>query len=422
MPGVPTLIWLAFLVFIVAMILLDLGVFHRKAHVVSLPEALGWAAVWIALALAFNVLVYFIYAEASPFRPQLALPELTGRDAALQFFTGFLTEKSLSIDNIFVIAMILSYFRVPPAEQHRLLMWGVISAVVLRGIMIAAGVVLIARFEWVIYVFGVLLIASAGKMLVMRHDNIEPDRNLIVRLVRRFHPVTNDYHGSRFFARVDGKRAATPLLLALVLIETSDIMFAIDSIPAIFAITRDPFLVWTSNVFALLGLRSLYFALAGLMDRFRYLKISLVFLLVYVGVKMLLSHHYPIPNAASLAMIGGILCVGVAASLVAGTRDTAALRSPLADQLEELVEITIRQARRVVVLLVGSTLLAIGVALLVLPGPAFLVIPLGLGVLAIEFAWARRWLSEMRRTADGVRKHFDRAPSEAIQKNPGGDS
>lgn len=409
MPSAPAVVWVVFFVFILAMILLDLGIFHRNAQVVSLPEALGWTALWTTLAIAFAGLVYVLYGEGSLPRPQLALPEATGHEAAIQFFTGFVTEKSLSIGNIFVVAMIFAYFRVPAAEQHRLLLWGVIGAVLLRGLMIGAGFVLIARFEWIIYVFGLLLIASAGKMLVTRHDNITPERNMLVRLVRRIYPVTDEYHGNRFFVLIERRRAAPPLLLALVLIETSNIMFAIDSIPAIFAITRDPFLVWTSNVLAILGLRSLYFALAGLMDRFRYLKMSLVFLLVYVGVKMLLSVNYSIPTVVSLAMIGGILSVGVLASLVAGGRDTAALLSPLSDQLEDLFEITVRQARRTVVFLVGSTIVAIGTVMIVLPGPALLVIPLGLSVLAIEFAWARRWLSAIRKRADSLSQRFANA-------------
>jgi tellurite resistance protein TerC len=232
-------------------------------------------------------------------------------------------------------------------------------------------------------------------MLVIRHDNIDPDKNLLVRFVRRFYPVTSDYHGSRFFTTVDGHRAATPLFLALLLVETSDVMFAIDSIPAIFAITRDPFLVFTSNVFALLGLRSLYFALAGLMHRFRYLKMSLVFLLAYVGVKMMLSHHYPIPNLVSLAVIGGILGVGLLASVAAGS-DPAQLVSPLLGELERLAVISVRQARRIVVLVLGSSVVLVGVAMLVLPGPGLLVIPLGLAILAAEFQWARRWLRRIR--------------------------
>jgi tellurite resistance protein TerC len=403
------LVWLGFIGFVVVMVALDLGVFHRRAHVVRVPEALVWTVVWIALALAFNVLVYFLYEGNWGGWSSALSHQLTGRQAALQFFTGYVVEKSLSIDNIFVIAMVFAYFRVPLAQQHRLLIWGVLGAVVLRGVMIAAGAVLIARFEWIVYVFGVLLLASAAKMLVTRHDSLDPDRNVAVRLTRRFYPVTSEYEGSRFFTKVGGQRAATPLFLALILVESSDVMFAIDSIPAIFAITTDPFLIFTSNVFAILGLRSLYFALAGLMDRFRYLKTSLVFVLAYVGVKMLLTHHHPIPNLVSLGIIGGILGVGVLASVTAGHKDTAALMSPIVHELEDLATLTYRQARRIVILIVGLTVLLIGVVMIVLPGPALLVIPLGLSLLAIEFAWARRWLKELRETAAGVGQYVSKA-------------
>ncbi len=389
-----TLVWAGFMLLITLIVALDLGVFHRKAHVVSFPEALGWTAVWIATAMLFNVGVYFLY-ELNPAGWDIDTAQLTGRQAALQFFTGYVVEKTLSIDNVFVIAMIFAYFRVPLAEQHRVLFWGIFGALVLRGIMIFLGVILIQRFSSVTYIFGALLIYSAARMLAVRHDTLDPNSNLFVRVVRKFYPVTTDFHGSRFFVDLNGVRTATPLLLALVMVEASDVTFAIDSIPAIFAITTDPFLIFTSNVFAVLGLRSLYFVLAGLMEKFRYLKASLVFLLAYIGVKMLLVHRYPIPTGVSLAIIGGILSVGVLASVLV-REDTAKLLSPLAGELERLALASYRQARRAVVLLIGSSILLVGVAMLVLPGPAFLVIPAGLAILAIEFAWARYWLTRVR--------------------------
>ena len=288
------IVWGSFLAFVLAMIGLDLGVFHRRAHVVKLPEALTWTFVWISLALAFNVLVYFLYArnwmgwdvDSSP---------LTGQDAALQFLTGYVVEKSLSVDNIFVIAMIFAYFRVPLEMQHRVLFWGILGAIILRGLMIALGVALIARFDWILFVFGTLLVFSAARLLIIRHDNLRPERNFLLRLARRLYPVTDDFVGTHFVVRRNNQLAVTPLALTLLLVESSDVMFAVDSIPAIFAITRDPFIVFTSNIFAILGLRSLYFALAGLMHRFRFLKMSLVFILAYIGMKMILAHYYPIP-------------------------------------------------------------------------------------------------------------------------------
>ena len=401
------LIWILFLVFIVGLLLLDLGVFHKKSHEIKVPEALAWTAVWVVIALAFNAFVYFLY-EYNWGWANVTVQHLNGTQAAIQFFTGYLVEKSLSVDNIFVIAMIFSFFQVPLSEQHRVLFWGIFGALVLRGIMIYAGVALIDRFDWLVYVFGLLLLASAVKMLVVRHDSIHPERNIFVRLARKIYPFTSEYEGSRFFTIRNGQRVATPLLLTLILVETSDIMFAIDSIPAILAVTRDPFLVFTSNVFAILGLRSLYFALAGMMSRFRYLKMSLVFLLAYIGVKMLLAHHYPIPNLVSLAIIGGILAVGVAASVVGGDRDPAALLSPIVNELEHLATLTYRQGRRVVILVTGSTVLLVGIIMIFLPGPAVLIIPLGLTILAAEFAWARLWLRRLRRAGKELRRRADK--------------
>ena len=401
MISVTVLIWSSFLFLIGLVVALDLGVFHRKAHVVSLPEAVGWTTVWVSLALAFNVGVFYLY-ELNPGGWDIDTAQLSGREAALQFFTGYLVEKSLSIDNIFVIAMIFAHFRVPLAEQHRVLFWGILSACAMRGVMIFGGLALLDRFEWLTYLFGAVLVYSAAKVLVMRHDTVDVANSSTMRIVRRLFKVTDEFHGSKFFIRRDGVLFATPLFVALILVETADVMFAVDSIPAIFAITRDPFIVFTSNIFALLGLRSLYFVLAGLMEKFRYIKMSLVFLLAYIGIKMLLVHHYPIPNNVSLAIIGGILAVGILASTKAG-RDTIALLSPLAGEMGELAIASYRQARRAVILVLGSSILLVGLAMIVLPGPAILVVPLGLSILGIEFAWARQWLVRMRASLDAAK-------------------
>jgi tellurite resistance protein TerC len=391
-----SLIWIGFLLMVLGLLALDLGVFHREARPVSIKEAFAWTVFWIALALAFNVFVFFLY-EHHWFEFGSGLRhELDGGQAALRFLTGYLVEKSLSVDNIFVIAMIFAYFKVPLPNQHRVLYWGILGALVMRGIMIAVGAALIATFSWTVYLFGAILLVTAARLLVVRHDNLEPGRNPVVRLVRRAFPVTDDFHGNRFFTSIDGRRAVTPLFLALIVIETSDVLFAVDSIPAIFAITTDPFLVFTSNVFAILGLRSLYFAIAGMVERFRYLKMSLVFLLAFIGVKMMLSHHHPIPTVVSLVVILGILAVGVLASIFASHRDTARLESPLVDDLEDLAMVGVRQARRIIILIVGSTVLILGAAMLVLPGPGLLVTLGGLAILAIEFVWARRWLARVR--------------------------
>jgi tellurite resistance protein TerC len=309
-------VWVGFLVFILAMVALDLGVFHRTAHRITIREALLWTAAWVVLALCFNVFVYFLYEQNWLGWTESHAHHLSGRDAAVQFFIGYLIEKSLSLDNIFVIAMILTYFHIPHSQQHRVLFWGILGAVVMRGVLIALGAALIARFWWATYVFGALLIASAIKMLLIKTDELHPERNIVYRLARRVFPVTSRIEGGRFFLKIDGRWAATPLFLALLLVETADVMFAVDSIPAIFAVTRDPFLVFTSNIFAILGLRSLYFAVAGLMHKFETLKTALVFVLAYVGIKILLEHHYPIPNVVSLAVIAGTLSLGVLVSII----------------------------------------------------------------------------------------------------------
>jgi tellurite resistance protein TerC len=392
-------IWAAFIVVILGMLALDLGVFHRRSHVVHAGEAAVWTTVWVILALVFTGVVFLLY-EHNVLGIGVSMGhDLSGGDAALQFFTGYVIEKSLSLDNIFVIAVIFSYFSVPVQYQHRVLFWGVLGALVLRGAMIAGGTVLIHRFDWMIYVFGGVLILTAVKMLVSRPEHIEPDKNPLVRLVRRFYPVSPSFDGHRFFTRIDDRKTATPLLVVLAVVESTDVLFAVDSIPAIFAVTRDPFLVFTSNVFAILGLRSLYFVLASVMDRFRYLKMSLVFLLAFVGVKMLLSHAYPIPTFASLAVISGILGVGVFASIIAGARDRAAIPPPPTSDTEEWLAVSVKQVRRIAVVLAGAVVLLVGLAMIVLPGPAIVFIPAGLALLGTELLWARRLLERMRRFA-----------------------
>jgi tellurite resistance protein TerC len=320
-------IWIGFIVLILCLVALDLGVFHRRDREITLRSALGWSSLWISMAMLFMVFVYLLYENNYPWS-SLPTEHMDGRSAVMQFLTGYLLEYSLSLDNVFVIAMILSYFHVPQVLQHRVLFWGILGAVVLRGVMIGLGVALINRFEWVTYLFGAFLLYSAARMLMLRHETVDPADNPLVKLAQRLIPVTNEFHGHHFVVRLDGKLMATPLLLALLLVESSDVMFAVDSIPAIFAVTRDPFIIFTSNIFAILGLRSLYFILAAYMQKFRYLKQSLVFVLAYVGVKMIVSHHYPIPDAASLSIIAGILLVGVVASIKGASKDPVPLRSP----------------------------------------------------------------------------------------------
>lgn len=353
--------WIGFVAFVLLMLALDLGVFHRKAHVVSVKEALAWSAVWLAMGLSFAVFVYFAY-EAKWFGLGTvadAVDGLTngGTRAAEKYLTGYVVEKSLSVDNIFVISMIFSFFAVPPLYQHRVLFWGILGALVMRGVMIGLGAKLIAEHHWVLYLFALFLILTAIKMLFLRTGHTDPNKNFVVRVTRRFFPVTARYHGEHFFVRAGAPAAyesevpgapsvrdeiverarpgtllLTPLAMALVMVETTDLIFAVDSIPAIFAITADPFLVFTSNVFAILGLRSLYFALAGMVEQFRYLKVALAVVLLVVGVKMLLAEWLKLAlgrhfNLYLLMVILGVLAAGVFASVVAERRENSRLTS-----------------------------------------------------------------------------------------------
>jgi len=294
-------LWIGFNAFVLVMLALDLGVFHRKAHVVSFKESIAWTVVWVTLALLFN----------------LGVAHYMGDQKGLEFFTGYVIEKSLSVDNVFVFALLFSYFTVPPLYQHKVLFWGILGALVMRAVMIFVGAALIEKFAWIIYVFGAFLILTGIKMIVKREEEIHPERNPLVRWFKKFMPVTSDYRGDKFFVRENGIRMATPLFVVLLLVEFSDLIFAVDSIPAIFAVTKDPFIVYTSNVFAILGLRSLYFALAGVMDKFHYLKIGLGVVLSFVGVKMLLGHTpWKIDTHVSLGVIVGVLAVSIIVSLL----------------------------------------------------------------------------------------------------------
>jgi len=395
-------VWAGFLAFVLGLLALDLGVFHREIRAIRTGEALAWAGFYVSLALAFNVLVFFLYDRNWLGVGVSVGHPLDGHTAALQFLTGYLLEQSLSLDNVFIIALIFSYFRVPLAYQHRVLFWGILGALLMRGAMIGLGAALIARFDWIIYVFGGILILTAVRMLLAGNEEPDPEKSLVIRLARRLYPVTPELHGERFFVDLSGRRAATPLFLVLLMVESSDVLFAVDSIPAIFAVTQDPFLVFTSNVFAILGLRNLYFAIAPLLNRFKYLKQSLVFILAFVGVKMILAHSQPIPTITSLAVIIGILAVGVLASAFAAGRETAPLASPLANDRETLTRVTLAAARKIIALAVGSTLLILGVAALVLPRPEVVVAPLGLVVLAAELLWARGLLKRLREEVRSV--------------------
>ncbi len=298
------LVWGGFIVFVLAMLAIDLGVFHRTAHTVSIKEAGTWTVVWISLATIFG----------------LGLWLRNGSEQALAFAAGYVIEYSLSMDNIFVFVLIFTFFAVPASYQHRVLFWGIMGALVMRGVMIAAGAALIKQFHWIIYIFGAFLVFTGIRMAFHDNSEIHPEQNPLIRLFRRIMPVTKDYEGDRFFVRHGGKLLATPLFLVLLMVESTDLIFAVDSIPAIFAVTTDPFIVFTSNVFAILGLRSLYFILAGAVDKFHYLKLGLSAVLTFVGIKMLITEWYKMPVALSLLVIVGLLGAAVVASLLRARR------------------------------------------------------------------------------------------------------
>jgi tellurite resistance protein TerC len=297
-------LWLGFLAFVAVMLALDLGVFHRKAHVVSLREAAVWSGVWIGLAAVFAFGIFQFY----------------GAQRGLEFTTGYLIEKALSVDNIFVMVVLFGAFQVPAHQQHRVLFWGILGALAMRAVFILAGTALIARFHWTVYLFGIFLLVTGVKLLLSRGEQEHPEDNLLLRLARRLLPVAPGRQMERFFTRTGGRWMVTPLFLALLAVEFTDLIFAVDSIPAVLAVSRDPFIVFTSNIFAILGLRSLYFLLAGVVHRFRYLKVGLALVLVFVGVKMAIVDIFKIPVGVSLAVVGLLLIGAVLSSLVADGR------------------------------------------------------------------------------------------------------
>lgn len=308
-----TMMWLGFGAVILVMFVIDLGIFSRKSHEIKFREALSWTIVWVSLALAFNVWIYF---------------EM-GSTKALEFFTGYLIEQSLSVDNLFVFIMIFSYFHITKAHQPKVLKWGILGALIMRGIFIITGIELLERFHWIMYVFGGILVITGLKMAFGGEEKVDPEKNFLVRLVRKFVPITKRIRDDRFFINKGGVRAATPLFLAVVMIESSDLIFAVDSIPAVLAVSHDPFIVYTSNVFAIMGLRSLYYLLSNVIDMFVYLKLGVSVILVYVGAKMLLVDIYHIPIIFSLGTIMGVLLISILTSVTIGNKRAKAAHRPI---------------------------------------------------------------------------------------------
>jgi len=302
--------WVLFNVFVLAMLALDLGIFHRQKHVVEFREAIGWTVVWISLAGVFAILIYF-FGHAITGNHARPNSELT-----LEFLGGYLIEESLSVDNLFVFLLIFRFFAVPRRFQHDVLFWGVVGALVMRALFILVGIKLLNAFEWVIYIFGAILIYSGVKLFRQHGDDINPEQNIVLKWFRKLFRVTDNYEGHKFFVIRQGVRYATPLAVVLVMIETTDLLFATDSIPAVLAVTREPFIVFTSNVFAILGLRSLYFALAGMIEVFHLLHYGLSVILIFIGIKMLVSHYIPIPIGVALAVVAGVLLLSVVLSLL----------------------------------------------------------------------------------------------------------
>lgn len=439
-------IYVGFIFFILVMLALDLGVVNRKAHVIRPRESLIFTGFTVALALAFGACVWWMYqnnwpegithefvrlatdAAKATLPEGAAVPEVAvtgyGGEATLKYLTAWVLEYSLSVDNIFVIAVIFGYFRVPANLQHRVLFWGILGALVMRGGMIVAGVELVKRFEWLNYLFGAFLVYTAYKMFRSGEGEEDISHSPAIRLTQKFIRVTPQYDGSRFFTVKDGVRYATPLFLALMVVEFTDVIFAVDSIPAVLGITQDPFIVFTSNVFAILGLRSLFFAVAAALGSFRYLKTALVFVLAFIGIKMMMTGVHQlrafmeslpegwawlvswapeqklhVPTEISLSIIVGMLALGVIASLFASAAERKRRRSPMQD-VAEAIELTRRNLKRVLILIAGSIVILAGIAIAPIPGPG--AIPLiigGLMILATEFIWAKRLVGKMRQQA-----------------------
>ncbi|MFN0130989.1 MAG: TerC/Alx family metal homeostasis membrane protein [Phycisphaerales bacterium] len=423
-------LWAGFITLVLGLLALDLFVLNRKAHVIAMREALLASLGWLLIGLTFNVAVYFLYEHhafglgihpaptgvgGEGVSAASTLLPTTGRDAAVMFFTGYLVELMLSLDNMLVIAMIMGYFQVPAHLQHRVLFWGIIGAVTLRGVMIGLGTALVQEFHWIIYVFGGILILSAFKMLMMKEEEANFERNLVVRAARSLFNVSPTFDGSKFFTRLpDGRRALTPLMVALLVVEVADVIFAVDSIPAIFGITLDPFIVFASNCFAILGLRAIYFAVAALIRRFRYLKVSMVIVLGFIGVKMIAGAWYHLPAEYSLCVIATIIGIGIIASLCADARDRRPEERPI-DDLAAAAEETWRRSRKIVILVLGVTILALSIPIGLLPGPGGIAVAIGgLALLATEFVWARSLLRRVKKESQNI---AHRANS-AISKKP----
>ncbi len=388
-------LWLILIISVISLLAIDLGILHRKVSHISFYEALAQSAFWITLGLGFSMVVYFAYEHAA-FGEQFNPQQLDGKQALLQYLTAYIVEKSLSLDNLFVIALIFQSMQIPTHLQHRVLLWGIIGAIIMRTLIILLGITLLNQVDWIIYLFGALLIFSAVKLLANQHKPYTAHDNAFVNWLMRHLPVTEKMHNGKFMVRIDGRRFFTPLFVAMLLIETADLMFAVDSIPAVIAISRDPFIVLSSNIFALLGLRALYLVLATAIEHLRYLRLGLIFILLFIGSKMLLTNTYHIDTLVSLYVISGILITAIAASLLTSDRRDLLATSPLTHNASKLYELTYAGMKRIVILVIGISVIIIGIIMIFTPGPAIIVIPAGLAILATEFVWARILLKRFK--------------------------
>lgn len=439
-------VYVGFIAVVLGLLALDLGVFHRKAHAPSMREAIGWTVLWVAVALVFGGVVIYLYEHQimglGSAVPVIGLPDQTvvvgGTEAGRTYLTAYILEKSLSMDNVFVIAMIFASLGIPAAYQHRVLFWGIMGALVLRGLMIVVGATLIATFAWTVYAFGVILIVSAIKMALSKDDVQDVESNWLVRLMSRVLPISKELDGQKLVSKVGGKWHGTPLLVALVVVEAADVMFAVDSIPAVFAITADPFIVFTSNIMAILGLRSLYFCLAAAMRHFKFLKTALIGVLLFVGVKMMLVHTpWKIDATIALSVVLGLLASGIAASVLVGrwapaepdeglkeAEKLAPVFAP-SDPIEKGITLpedaparwriwlsiwrANRALRRTIIFTTGAVVILVGIIIQPLPGPGLSILgPLGLGIWASEFLWARRVLTYVGEHEKGIRGVVDK--------------
>lgn len=410
------LAWTGFIALIMLLLAIDLFLVNRKAHTIGAREALTWTAFYVAVALAFSVAVYFIY-EHHWLGLGAALEGgaggLGGREAVVQYLTGWMVEYALSMDNIFVISVILTYFRTPASQQHRVLFWGVLGAIIMRGAMIIAGTALIHAFDWMIYVFGLVLLVTAARLLLIEEE-MDMESNTIIRLTRKYLPFSTEYEGGKFFTRHAGQWLGTPLLLVMIVVQVTDALFAFDSIPAVFAITQDSFLIFSSNMFAILGLRCLYFALAAVIEQFQYLKLSLVFVLAFIGAKMMIHGWVEIPAWVSMVAVASLLGAGVGASLVRNVAEKRRAQRPPIGELAQAAEQAWRRSRAVVAIVMVATFVLLGLIAWLSPtarGTPLLII--GLMVLGVELIWGWLLISKTRGRFRELLGHAERSEGTA---------